>query len=249
MKTLKQLPLLFIAALAISCSSDDDTTTPLPASQDSILEYKNGEFITGTTTSGGTAAVDGNSWSEMESTDGNVGYGANKLLNQILADDFTVPANEVWKINGLDFFVYQTNFVGAAGPVGNLAFEIYTSNPSVVGAKKIFGDLTTNRMTGSAGTQTYRIINNTPNLARRIFKITAGIQELTLKPGTYWVVWRSLAQDSQAHFYVPNKKGTESTDIGNNAIQSVDNVWKNVVDGEKKQDFPFVLNGTKTTFN
>ena len=63
-----------------------------------------------------------------------------------IADDYTVPTGEKWTIENFYTYAYQTSFSGSTLPMSQFYIEIYSSNPSMGGATKIYGDQATNKV-------------------------------------------------------------------------------------------------------
>lgn len=230
---------------ALACS-DDDNGYPGPQQFAAPLEYSNGNLNTGATASNGDIAPSGYNWSEIPTAASNYGFSANEAANLILADDFTVPDGEIWNVSDVEFFAYETGYTGNVSSVNNLKFEIYDSNPTITGAKKVFGDMTTNRLTTSSSAKLYVTLPTTTTTTREVFNLNAKVQDLTLKPGTYWVVWQSLTATNTPHFYPCNKYAAGAIPVSNNAIQNNTGTWNYALDTGEKVDFPFRLKGTKT---
>lgn len=118
------------------------------------------------------------------------GFGHQVTANNRVADDFTVPAGRKWTINSIRFFGYQT---GATAPsMTALNFEIRET--TLTGTLK-FGDTTTNRLSGVAFANLFRVTDTAPTDAnRRIQVLTANISGgVVLNAGTYWINCRKAA--------------------------------------------------------
>lgn len=117
--------------------------------------YSNGPLSTGATSSNGTTAPTGYTWSELQNTtfgNGTLGFGGSG--GYLLADDFTVPSGEKWVINSVEVFGYQTSSTG--NPFTELHVQFYNGSPAT-GGTVIFGNLTTNVLTSSTDAMMYRI--------------------------------------------------------------------------------------------
>lgn len=245
MKTLKTIIAITILALfSISCSSDDDSKPEIKED----LSYSNGNLSTGNiSVIDQITAPAGYTWSEIQIGNKSPGFTANGAY--FLADDFVIPAGEKWNINKINFYLYQTNYNGTESPVKNIRYEIYSTNPSLAGASKLYGDFSTNKYSSEIDSKMYRI-SNVPGSSitnRKIFKITASAADLELPSGTYWIKWQSTATDNGSHFYPP------VTVVGSlelptyNSLQQNTGVWAATLDTSgSKIDFPFELVGTKT---
>src|SRR5690606_7055547 len=89
---------------------------------------------TGNTSTAGTVAPEGYMWSEVKMPQISWGQSASLDINQ-LSEDFQIPSGEKWNIENFYFYAYQTSFEGTTFPVNEFYFEIYSSDPSVVGAE------------------------------------------------------------------------------------------------------------------
>ena len=120
--------------------------------------YVNGNLSTGATSSNGTAAPAGFTWSEVQLGNGTSGFSGSITNGFTVADDFTVPAGPSWNVTKVTFYAYSTGWAGAASPFTSLHLQIYNTNPSTGSPAPIFGDLTTNRLTSTTSAGMYRIL-------------------------------------------------------------------------------------------
>ena len=244
MKTLKKTIAILLLIFTASCSKDDEVTSvPNPEPLVTDLNYSNGNLSTGPTSSNGTAAPAGYTWSEMQLDSSSYGFPA--YGNIFIADDFVVPVGEKWTINKFIFFAYQNNFVGTICPIIDLKYAIYNSNPSSAGSTVIFGNFSTNKFAAAEDSKIYRIYKGSPNSIRKIYKITASATDLVLSPGTYWIRWQSINNDNTAHYYPQNTTLNSNGLASYNAIHQEQGTWSVLVDGVNKVDFPFGIVGTK----
>lgn len=233
------LCLFLVTVLTLSCSDDDEKIIqPEPFTYGDVVGMSSG-----TTSVSGTVAPAGYTWSEVKSPQST--WGINGTVNdRQLADDFKIPAGEKWNIENFYFYAYQTSFSGTSFPVNEFYFEIYSSDPAIAGAEKVYGDMTTNRFVSSEETKWYRILQGqTDNTTRKIYKMKIQAEDLNLNPGTYWIKWGSKTS-SGTHFYpqFPHDPSKE-----NNAQQFVvtSSAWVNLDDGGQRVSFPFEITGTK----
>ena len=143
--------------------------------------YSNGPLSTGATSSNGTAAPAGYTWSELQLPNtslGAAGY-VGGTSNFRLADDFTVPANESWAISSVEVFAYQTS--STALPIDRFNLRITSGVPAT--GTVVFGDVTTNIMSGAADSKIYRTGGATTGTTRRIWQVKGNVVK-TLLPGT-----------------------------------------------------------------
>lgn len=91
--------------------------------------YSNGNLSTGATSSNGSVAPAGYTWSELQGTNSTLGSsgftdGTNVFR---LADDFVVPTLESWAISSVELFCYQTN--ATVMPIDILNVQIFSASP------------------------------------------------------------------------------------------------------------------------
>ncbi|MEK9138276.1 MAG: YCF48-related protein, partial [Bacteroidota bacterium] len=225
--------------------------------------YNNGPVITGRVSGSGVAAPAGFRWSELQAvgSEANSGLGFSDARNSSsrfrLADDFTVPTGQTWRIDSLVTYSYQQYDQGYATPFTSANVRVWRGTPDSAGSTVVFGDTLTNRLTTSYNSRIYRISNSTtpapgtlPDFSRVLYQNTmsAGV---TLVPGRYFIDWQTVTDLNNSHFSptvtVPNRRGNAAW----NARQRATNgVWSNVLDAgnpsaapDSAQDFPFVLIG------
>ncbi|MEM0575461.1 hypothetical protein [Flavobacterium polysaccharolyticum] len=245
MKKIKTiLAFLTVSLVAVSCSKDNEETKTEPTTTE--LKYSNGSLITGTTSTSGAVAQAGYSWSELPSGATNIGF--NATGDSKLADDFTVPTGEKWTINKFIFYAYQTGYTGTSNPINEIKYSLYDTNPSIAGATPIYGDFTINKYVSGEEAKIYRIVKNSSETTRKVFKITTSATDLVLMPGTYWIAWKSKNNDN--FIYFPNNETNNATlNAKFNAIQQIGSTWSVLNNGGTEQtkiDFPFEIVGTKT---
>lgn len=240
--------------------------------------YNNGPLSTGATSKSNVAAPAGFTWSEL-STDNGGGNFSNTTLgagcqqistttNNRCADDFTVPAGQVWTINTVVVYGYQTNSVVNPFTAANL--RIWNGVPGGGGSTVVFGDITTNRM-GTVTDSTWLRIGNTlggaggvtpsaTNSARKIWRIPITVSPaLVLNPGTYWIDFQLNGGASGNFTPLISIPGTRNTPSSNSRqFIGTTSTWGDLIDiGEPATtptqtdnvpnvgiDFPFLLEGT-----
>ncbi|MEO7524218.1 MAG: GEVED domain-containing protein, partial [Ferruginibacter sp.] len=207
--------------------------------------FTNGNLNTGPTTSTGDPAPAGYNWSEVQTGNANAGYSASVLNGFSVADDFDVTCG-TWDLTKFTCYSYSTGSTGTTSPITELRLQIFNTDPSVGAPTPIFGDLTTNRLTGSTPANLYRIFTGTAGTTRNIWKNEATIA-ISLAPGHYWVEWQVEVLASLTSNFSPASTvvGTV-TQPGNNAQQHDlnANAWTPILDGPAAadpQDMPFRL--------
>jgi hypothetical protein len=226
--------------------------------------YNNGPLMTGRSTGSGVNAPAGFRWSELQA----VGSEANTLLgtsdalttsNRLrLADDFTVPAGQSWRVDSVVTYSYQSGDQGYVSPYTAATLRIWRGAPDSAGSVIVFGDTLRNRLTTSYNSRIYRIVNTTtpppgtaPDYSRVLYQNTfsAGV---TLVPGRYFIDWQTVTTLASNHFSpavtVPGRRGNPAW---NARQRSTTGVWTPVVDAgnpstapDSTQDLPFVLAGS-----
>lgn len=207
--------------------------------------YVNGGLSTGANSSNGVAAPTGFTWSEVQVGNGTAGFSGSITNGFSMADDFIVPAGPSWNVTKFTFYAYSTGWASATSPFTDLRVQVYNTNPSVGSPAPIFGDLATNRLSGTSSANMYRIFNATTGTTRQIYKMEASVS-LTLAPGTYWVEWQNDLTGATSNFMPPSTIVGTVTQPGNNAYQRTitGNVWTPLADGANPQDMPFSVDYT-----
>ena len=244
--------------------------------------YTNGPLSTGATSNSGVAAPAGYTWSEVQNITGNTtesntnaGFGAvfntAGTNNLQLADDFTVPAGQIWNVSSVEVYAYQTATTAVGLPQDILRIQIFNSDPSVPGAVSVAGNMTTNVLdvANSSDALMYRIFNSTVPAAlatgttRKIWKLRGNITA-TLPAGTYWIVYQiHPINETLGSFLppvtIPGSRGLATWNAKQNTIASTTVTpppvlgWANIFDTgnpatapDFPQDMPFNINGTVT---
>ena len=207
--------------------------------------YVNGNLNTGATTSNGTAAPAGFTWSELQVGNGSLGFGANIGAGLTIADNFTINCGS-WNISKFTFYAYSTNYAGATSPFNDARVQVYNTDPSVGSPTPIWGNLTTNRFLASSSASLYRIGNGTPGTARQVWKVEVTVTGLNLTSGNYWVEWQlGTVTAGASNFSPPSTVVGTTTQPGNNAKQRdlATNAWVNLADAASTtpQDMPFQI--------
>ena len=208
----------------------------------SAQTYVNGNLSTGATTSTGTTAPAGFTWSELQLTNTTLGLSASIAAGFTVADDFTVPAGPSWTVSKATFFAYSTGYAGTTSPFSEVRVQIYNTDPSVGSPAPIWGDLTTNILASSSTASMYRTAAAGAT-NRQIWKIEANVAT-TLAPGTYWIEWQ-VGTSQTSNFSPPSTVVGTTTQAGNNAKQKTvsTGAWTSITDGGSgaAQDMPFII--------
>jgi hypothetical protein len=151
--------------------------------------YVNGNLNTGATTSNGTAAPAGFTWSEVQLGNTTGGYAASIAGGFTVADNFTINCGS-WNVTKFSFFAYSTGYAGATSPFNDVRVQVFNTDPSVGSPTPIWGDLSTNRLSASSSASMYRIFNATPGTTRQVWRIEVNVSGLNLTSGNYWIEWQ-----------------------------------------------------------
>jgi hypothetical protein len=162
-----------------------------------------------------------------------------------LAENFTVPATEIWTINSVVTFGYLT---GATTPTATAGTARFFNGAPNAGGTVIAGDTTTNILVAGSNqfTNIFRTLPTDIATAtnRRIQTMTLTLATpLVLTPGTYWMDYNSTGTAFVPPLQVvPRMNGIVTGD----ALQSLDSgaTWANVLDGTIQKGIPFQLLGT-----
>lgn len=215
--------------------------------------YTNGAISTGAThTATSTAAPAGYTWSELQSPSTSLGfssfYNNAATSNYSIADDFVVPAGQVWNLTNVNFYGYQTNYAGTTAPIDAVRVRIWNGDPSLGTSTVVYGDMTTNvyNAAGSGEEFVYRV-SNTTGTTRKIWRFNTTIST-SLTQGTYWIEFQVHAINDSSAFIPPvTILGTQS-DPSWNAKQRNAAAWAGLVDSGSTSNkaLPFQLIGTQT---
>jgi hypothetical protein len=202
--------------------------------------YDNGPFVTAIGMGAGGADI-----SEVQTFLGMSTYGFGWQIityGYRIADDFEIPAGETWAIERVTFFGYQTGSSTTSSYTG-VYFQILDDMPPA--GAIVFGDLVTNRMTGTMWTNCYRVLDtDIMATSRPIMCVQADINPpLVLGEGMYWVDAGASGSLSSGPWSPPvTILGVTTT---GNALQYTTD-WGPLMDSGAgaQQGFLFILEGT-----
>jgi hypothetical protein len=163
-----------------------------------------------------------------------------------LAENFTVPAGQVWTINSVVTFGYLTGATTPTATGGTVRF--WSGGAPNAGGTVIAGDTTTNVLAAGSNQflNIYRTLTTDIGTAtnRRIQSMTLTLAApLVLSEGTYWLDYNSTGTGFVPPLQVvPRESGIVTGD----ALQSLDSgaTWANVLDGAAQKGIPFQLVGS-----
>ncbi|MFA5683482.1 MAG: choice-of-anchor D domain-containing protein [Lysobacteraceae bacterium] len=110
------------------------------------------------------------------------------------AEDFTVPAGEVWRIDVVELYSFQVDST-TTSTLNEVRLQIWDGVPDAPGSSVVFGNLTDDLFLATAWTNVYRV-SDLPGAAvdtrRPVMSITAdlGSGGVSLPAGTYWLDWQ-----------------------------------------------------------
>jgi len=199
--------------------------------------YSNGPFV-----SDPGAGIGGADASVLRDGLDAFGFNMNVSVNRV-ADDFVVPAGEIWNITGLRVFGYQTGST-TTSTFTALKAQIWDARPGDPGASVIWGNLTDNILSGSAFTGVYRVTSDTLTNAQRPVMELDGSVTTSLTAGRYWVEWGAEGSRASGPWSVPITISGQT--VTGNARQ-YNSGWINVATTSgDQQGLPFEFSGVVT---
>jgi hypothetical protein len=159
----------------------------------------------------------------------------------VIADDFEVPAGQMWCIDEIVIAGYQT-YSGMTPTINGLYLAVYDDPPTT--GTMIYGGYTTNIFTSAEWSGIYRVdeAGSGTNTDRPIMAVTAELSYVwNVSEGTYWIGWQFDGTGSYGP-WAPPVVVSEIANTGN-GLQSVDGgiLWEPVSNGGYPQGFPFIL--------
>jgi hypothetical protein len=171
------------------------------------------------------------------------GFGNQVSVGYHVADDFTVPAAG-WNIATITFYGYQTSETTAS--INDVRVQIWNGPPNA-GGTIVWGDLTTNRISGAATIGTLQRDSETATCANnRLIQTVVATINTNLAAGTYWVDWMVGGTGSSGPWAPPVSIVGQTGKPGANALQYT-TAWAAIIDtgtAAAAQDLPFTIAGT-----
>ncbi|MDA0242638.1 MAG: hypothetical protein OT477_04425 [Chloroflexi bacterium] len=154
-----------------------------------------------------------------------------------IADDFTIPNGENWRLDTVTFFAYQTNSP-ITSTITGYAYNVYDGQPGA-GGNIIFSG---NTLVSTQWSGIYRTLESAPGATDRpIMASTVDFGGLLLPSGTYWIEWVASGSLVSGPWAPPIAiSGTTNT---GNALQSTSGTWGAALD-VGQQGFPFIIEGS-----
>lgn len=206
------------------------------------LEYPNVIFDNGPFINAPGAGPDGSDLSVLQSESLNMsthGAGVQHWVGYTLADDFTLDEASV--IESFAFYAYQTGSTKNSA-IDEAYIQIWDGDPREDG-QIIWGDMTTNILSATYWTNSYRVSETSIVTTRPIMNVTCVTPQLILQPGTYWVQFSLDGTMDNGPWAIPiTINGVTNT---GNAIHISPDGWIPYLDGNtnEPQGFPFVIQG------
>jgi len=180
----------------------------------------------------------------MTSLGFNVDFGGNSV--RALAEDFTVPAPG-WHLTKVTVYAYQTDS-GLTPRLTDMRLVIMNGRPDLPGTAIVGGNPAVNALSSASFTNVLRDSEQNAGLNRRPIMAAVANVNISLGPGTYWMVWALASSFADGPWAQPlNIAGATTT---GNALQLCTcSGWGPALDGgtNTQQGFPFVLDGNLAT--
>ncbi|MCS6989000.1 MAG: T9SS type A sorting domain-containing protein [Chloroherpetonaceae bacterium] len=173
------------------------------------------------------------------------GFGHSTAAALRVADNFVVPAGQVWRVDSVFFYAYQTGST-TTSTITSVNVRLWRGRPDSAGSTLVFGDTTTNRMIRTRFSNIYRVAdaNNLTNTQRPIMVQTVNLGGTLLTAGTYWLDWQTGGSLASGPWVPPVSIDGQPVVPGANALQrSAAQVWAGLVDGTNPVELPFILYG------
>ncbi len=179
-----------------------------------------------------------------------LGFGQQLLEGYRIADDFNIPAGQIWTIDSIRFYAYQSNS-GIVSTINAVNCEIFNGSPAS-GGTIVLGDTITNLLQNTRFSNIYRTVDGQFNSVSRpvMYSVIVPQSAWTLTSGNYWLSWQSGGNPSLSGPWVPPLTDTLNTTTGDGLLYIPDSsMWLPALDValSTPQGFPFEIYGTITT--
>lgn len=218
---------------------NDPVINPVPIPTELALLYDNGPFVSAP----GGGPVAGSDGSVLVSPMTTLGFGHATTTAFRIADDVLVPVDEIWQVDSVVFYAYQTGST-TTSTITAVNYRVWSGNPGT--GTVVFGDTSTNKLTATYFTNCYRYSSTAVGTTRPIManRVSGGF---SLNQGTYWFDWATAGSIASGPWAPPiTISGQQTT---GNAFQRDPNlVWNPANDGGTltRQGLPFKIYGTKS---
>ncbi|HNY26473.1 MAG TPA: S8 family serine peptidase, partial [Candidatus Sumerlaeota bacterium] len=153
---------------------------------------------------------------------------------QRLADQFTVPVGQTWRLKEIQVFTGENDGTTESA-ISAMSLQVWNGKPGQVGSSVVYGDTTTNRLVRSEWAHSYRV-NPHYSTSKPIVTNTLAV-DLTLSSGTYWLDWGS------PNTYLAFPLTINGQTVTGDAILNVGSFWMPMSDGSMSQGLPFLVKG------
>lgn len=175
------------------------------------------------------------------------GINANTSGGFILADDFIIPNGEMWIIDSIIFFNYQTGST-LLPTINDLRVQIRKGSQPGLG-NIAFGNLTTNVLHSTYFSGTYRTLSSNLTAVNRPIMVSKFIPTtLALNSGTYWLEHQVNGSLSSGPFSPLRTLSTNHEATGNG--YQFNNIWNLIFEFDSNNNNPvnkgitFIIYGT-----
>lgn len=224
-----------VSGLSLTPGSATFTVAPVPPE----LLYESGPLVTNPSEGANFADV-----SRVTDGLGVLGFQHSISSGLRVADKFTVPPGQGWRVDSILFFAYQTGST-TTSTINNVNLRIWRGTPGAAGSEIIFGNTTTNRLDQTRFSGIYRVSGailtdvQRPIMVQRVRPSTSAT--LILGPGTYWLDWQTGGTMASGPFIPPiSIEGQPST---GGARQFDGTTWVDLKDNGFPQGLPFQIYG------
>jgi hypothetical protein len=169
------------------------------------------------------------------------GFGHAIVNGYRMADDFVVPVGQTWNITAIVFDGYQTGST-TVSTFTDYRVQIWNGPPNA-GGSVIWGDLTTNRLSGTVWAGGYRVLDTAPSGTTRPIMANTCAVTVTLTAGTYWLDWMAAGTLASGP-WCPPITITGVTTTGNGLQYTTAWAPANDTGSVTQQGLPFVIQGT-----
>ena len=168
-----------------------------------------------------------------------------------VADDFTVHDPDGWRIDTISFYFFEEGS-STTSTIGDVRLRIRDGPPDDPDSSLVFGDHSANVLAESVWSNIYRVSEASSGTDRdrpvMANTVTVGTD---LGPGTYWLDWFTLGDETLSGPWVPPITINGQATTGNALVydQTLCSIvttfaWRPLTDGGRGQGLPFIIRGT-----
>jgi hypothetical protein len=172
------------------------------------------------------------------------GFGHQVSAGNRIADEITLGTRS--RLQKIKFYAYQTGST-TTSTMTAVNLRIWNGPPNNPTSGIIYGDTTTNRMTSTTWSNSYRVIDtNLTDTTRPIMVNTVSL-DITLDPGTYWLDWQTNGSLSSGPWAPPITRNGQTTTGNALHYLSDSGSWGAALDSgtSTEQGFPFIIEGER----